>query len=90
MAEATGSAGTDLAVSWSSPGPGVTYDVTQYRDDEAGTTLLAGTTATTALVHGALGHRYWFMVGALAALGESDANVTPLVTLAVPSSLGPS
>jgi hypothetical protein len=80
-AQTTGDAGTDLAVSWSSPGPGVTYEVTQYRDDEIGTTLLAGSTATTAVVHGEAGHSYWFLVTALTALGESDADATPPVTI---------
>ena len=80
-AETTGDAGTDVALSWTSPGPGVTYDVTQYRDDELGTTLLSRSTATSALVHGAAGHSYWFLVSALTALGESDANATPPVTV---------
>jgi len=80
-AEAAGDAGTDVAVSWSSPGPGVTYEVTQYRDDELGTTLLAGSTATSALVHGEAGHSYWFLVTAFTALGESDSNATAPVTI---------
>jgi len=80
-AEAAGDAGTDVAVSWSSPGPGVTYEVTQYRDDELGTTLLAGSTATSALVHGEAGQSYWFLVTAFTALGESDSNATAPVTI---------
>jgi hypothetical protein len=59
----------------------VTYDVTEYRDDEASTTLLARSSATSALVHGAVGHSYWFLVTALTALGESDASATPPVTV---------
>jgi murein DD-endopeptidase MepM/ murein hydrolase activator NlpD len=79
--EATGDAGSNLAVSWTSPGQGVSYEVTEYRDDERGTTLLAGTTATSTIVLGEAGHSYWFLVTALSALGESDSNATPLVTV---------
>ena len=80
-ADATGDAGTDLAVSWTSPGPGVSYEVTQYRDDQLGTTLLAGTSATSTIVHGEPGHSYWFLVTALTALGESDSNATSTITV---------
>ena len=71
--------GIDVQVSWSSTGPGVAYDVTQYRDDEQGTTLLRRSTATSTLVHGEAGHTYWFLVTALTTLGESDVNATTVV-----------
>ncbi len=80
-AETVGDAAADVSVSWSSPGPGVTYDVTQYRDEEAGTSLLARSTATSTLVHGEAGHSYWFLVTALTSLGELDANATAPVTV---------
>jgi murein DD-endopeptidase MepM/ murein hydrolase activator NlpD len=86
-AETAGDQGTDLAISWSSPGAGVRYDLTEFRDDEAGTAVLAGSTATSALVHGAVGHSYWFLVTALTALGESDASATPPVTVVAADSM---
>jgi murein DD-endopeptidase MepM/ murein hydrolase activator NlpD len=80
-AATTGDTGTDLALSWSSPGNGPSYSVMQYRDDEVGTALLTGTAATSTLVHGEAGHSYWFQVTAVTALGEIDSNATPTVTI---------
>jgi hypothetical protein len=80
-AATVGDAGTVLAVSWSSPGAGVSFDVTQYRDDEAGTVLLSRSPATSARVQAEPGHSYWYLVTATTALGEVDSNATATVTV---------
>ena len=85
-AVAAGDAGSDIAVSWSSPGPGVTFKVTQYRDDEAGTVLLSLGRATSTLVHGEPGHAYWYLVTATTGLGEVDSKATTPVTVFGPGS----
>jgi len=85
---AASTAGVDdsqIAVSWSSPGPGVTYDVSQYADDGGSAPILSATTATSAVVQGLAGHSYWFLVSARTALGEVDANATPTVTVFGPA-----
>jgi murein DD-endopeptidase MepM/ murein hydrolase activator NlpD len=80
-ASATGPDDSQIAVSWSSPGPGVTYDVSEYADDGASSQVLSATTATAAVVQGQPGHSYWFLVSARTALGEVDAGATPAVTI---------
>ena len=80
-ASASGPDDSQLSVSWSSPGPGVTYDVSEFVDDGLGGGLLTGTTATTAVVQGAPGHSYWFLVTARTALGEVDSGATAIVTV---------
>ncbi|GAC1659247.1 MAG: hypothetical protein NVS9B1_21020 [Candidatus Dormibacteraceae bacterium] len=71
----------DMLVSWKSPGDDVHYDVTLYRDGEAGVAYTTGTVATSALVHGDPGHSYWFLVTAHTSLGLSDGNASPVVTV---------
>jgi len=80
-ASATGPEDSSIAVSWSSPGTGVTYDVSQYADDGNSATLLSATTATSAVVQGQPGHSYWFLVTARTSLGETDSNSTPTITV---------
>ncbi len=79
--EAAADGGTDLLVRWTSPGAGLTFDVTQFTDDGAGVRLLSGSAATSVGVRGALGHQYWFLVRATSALGHTDAAATPAVAL---------
>lgn len=77
----TGPDDSEIAVSWSSPGPGVTYDVSEYADGGGSSPILAGSSATSTTVQGQAGHSYWFLVSARTALGEVDANATPTVTV---------
>jgi Peptidase family M23 len=84
-ASTTGADDTQIAVSWSSPGPGVTYDVSEFADDGASASMLSATTSTSAVVQGQAGHSYWFLVSARTALGEIDANATPTVTVFGPA-----
>jgi hypothetical protein len=80
-AEATGDAGTDIAVGWSSPGPGVTFDVREFVDDGVSSRIVTASGGTGTVVHGAAGHAYWFLVTAHSDLGESDSGATPPVTI---------
>jgi murein DD-endopeptidase MepM/ murein hydrolase activator NlpD len=73
--------GSSLKVTWSSPGPDVSYAVTQFVDDGLGASILAGTTSTSATIQGEAGHTYWFEVTATTSLGESDSGATPPVTI---------
>jgi len=73
--------GSGIQLTWSSPGPGVSYTVTQYVDDGLGSDLLAGTTDTSATVPAQAGHSYWYAVTASTSLGESDTGTTLPVTI---------
>jgi len=85
-ATTTGPDESQIAVSWSSPGPGVSYDVSEYADDGAATPILSSSTATSTLVQGQPGHSYWFLVSARTALGETDSNATAALTVPGPGS----
>jgi len=80
-AVATGDSGTEIAVSWASPGPDVTYTLTEFRDAELGSVILSDSAMTRTTVQGAAGHTYWFLVTARSSLGEVDSNSTPQVTI---------
>ena len=73
--------GTTIDVSWSSPGPGVTFNVDQFADDGTSAPMERGTTATSATSAGQPGHSYWYLVTATSALGEVDSSSTPTVTI---------
>jgi murein DD-endopeptidase MepM/ murein hydrolase activator NlpD len=71
----------DIAVSWSSPGDSVRYDLSVYRDAELSVQLLAGTADTATVFHGDAGHTYWFDVAARTDLGFTDSAASAVVTL---------
>jgi murein DD-endopeptidase MepM/ murein hydrolase activator NlpD len=73
--------GSTLQLSWSSPGPEVGFDVTQFVNDEMGAKILSGTSRTSATVPAEAGHSYWFEVTATTSLGESDTGATAPVTV---------
>jgi hypothetical protein len=77
----TGPDDSDLLVSWSSPAATATYDVVQFTDDQAGVPLVAGVGAGSLTVHAQVGHRYWFKVSAVSALGHTDAMATTAIRL---------
>ena len=78
-AEIVGEDAGQIALGWTSPGPGVTFDVVQYRDEEMGATIAQGASAGALTVNAEPGHRYWFEVTAHTLLGESDSAATPLL-----------
>ena len=80
-ASAGGPDNSQIRVSWSSPGNGTTYSVSEFTDDAPSSPIAAGTTATSAVVQGQPGHSYWFLVTARIALGEVDAGSTPTITV---------
>jgi hypothetical protein len=80
-AATTGADDSQISVSWSSPGPGVTYYVREFADDSASALIQNGAAATSAVVQGQAGHSYWFLVTARTALGEVDSSSTPTVTV---------
>lgn len=78
-ADVVGDDAGQIALSWGSPGAGLSFDVIQYRDDEMGAPLATGTTARSLTVPAEPGHTYWFEVTAHTLLGESDAAVTAVL-----------
>lgn len=76
-----GAAGTDLTVSWESPGEGLAFDVVQFTDDGIGRRLAQGSTARNLTVHGEVGHEYWFLVSAVSPLGHRDSAATVPVAM---------
>lgn len=71
--------GTDIAVSWSSPGGSPTYTVTAFVDGGTGQVVAGPTDSTSMTYHGAAGHSYWFEVTARTALGFTDGAATGVV-----------